>query len=166
MFLDIKGKPKKVIIQKCTRAGKWVDEGAYRDLDGLTFEKCVALLRMKNSESFGEYRLIIRGMKSGREVQVLSWKTLDFRYTIKQLQSCKGMHLMADGMKMFASNENPYTLPVDKLIDWIRQSGGLKKTKIRRPSKEDGRLCTFDVTFGDDSKHTFSVFYSNPIAEV
>lgn len=166
MFLDIKGKPKKVIIQKCTRAGKWVDEGAYRDLDGLSFEKCVALLRMKYNESPGDYRLIIRGMKSGREVQVLSWKTIHFRYTIKQLQSCKGMHLMADGMKMFSANENPYTLPVDKLIDWIRQSGGLKKTKIRRFSKEDGRLCTFDVIFGDDSRHTFSVFYSNPIAEV
>lgn len=165
MFLDIKGKPKKVIIQKCTRAGKWVDEGTYRDLDGLTFEKSYALLRMKYNQSPGDYRLIIRGMKSGCEVQVLSWKTIHFRYIIKQLQSCKGMHLMADGMKMFAANENPYTLTIDMLIDWIRQSGGLKKAKIRRSSKEDGYLRTFDVTFGDDSRHTFSIFYSNPIAE-
>ena len=112
------------------------------------------------------YRLIIRGMKSGREAQVLSRNTMDFRYTIKQLQSSKRMYLMVDGMKMFAANENPYTLSVDKLIDWIRQSGGLKKTKYRRTSKEDGRLRTFDVTFGDNSKHTFSVFYSTLIAEV
>ena len=166
MFLDIKGKPKKVIIQKRSRAGKWVDEGVYRDLNGLTYKKCVALLRMKSNEGAQDYRLIIRGVKSGREIQVLSLKTIHFRHTIKLLQDRKGMHLMADGLKMFAANENPHVLPVEKLIEWIRKSGGLKKVKYRHICKEDGELRTFDVTFGDDSKHTFSVFYSNLLSEV
>lgn len=160
MFLDISGKPKKVIIQKLTRAGKWVDEGVYRDLDGLTYKKCVALLRMKANEGADDYRLIIRGVKSGKEILILSLRTTHFRYIIDMMTKRKYMHMMADGLKMFSANENPYTLPVEKLIEWIRQSGGLKKVKYRHSCPEDGDLRTYDVTFGDGSKHTFSVFYS------
>ena len=160
MFLDIKGKPKKVIIQKRTHSGSWSDVATYRDLEGLNFKKCVSVLRMKESENPGDYRLIIRGKKSKRELQVLSSSTLPFRYLVELLTKNKSMHLMADGLKMFADNENPHVLPAANLIQWIRESGGLKKVKHRDTCKEDGELNTYDVTFGDGSKHTFSIFYS------
>lgn len=160
MFIEIKGKPKEVIIQKLTKKNNWVDVASYRDFDGIDYDKARDLLEFKQLTNNNHFRLILRGKKSKRELQVLSTRAFDFYDVLSDMRTDKGIHLMCDGLKMFANNENPHCIKIDKLADWVRKVGGIKKAYYRPQSPEDGDLATYDITFNDGTTATFSNFHS------
>ena len=160
MFIEIKGKPKEVIIQKLTKKNNWVDVASYRDFDGIDYDKARDLLEFKQLTNNNHFRLILRGKKSKRELQVLSTRAFDFYDVLSDMRTDKGIHLMCDGLKMFANNENPHCIKIDKLADWVRKVGGIKKAYYRPQSPEDGDLATYDITFNDGTTATFSHFHS------
>lgn len=77
MFIEVKGKPKTVIIQKLTKANKWVDVGSITLLKGIDFKTADKILSSCATLKT-PHRLIIRGKKSKREFQVLSSRSEDF----------------------------------------------------------------------------------------
>lgn len=162
MFIEVKGKPKEVIVQKWTKKNTWVDVSRYYNGDGIDYKKAYNLLLMHQDFSLNnnEYRLILRGKVSKREFQVLSTRAIGFYNFLVGMESNNTIHLMCDGLKMFANNENPHVLKLHVLRDMIQKYGGIKNAATRTICNEDGGLETWDVYFNNNEKHTFSVFYS------
>lgn len=162
MFIEVYGKPKEVIIQKWTKKNTWTDIGRYYDNEGFDFLKADNLLSMQQdfSLSNNEFRLILRGKVSKREFQVLSTRAIEFYRLLALMENDNTRHLMCDGLKMFANNENPCVLKLWRLREMIRSAGGIKKATVRPTSKDDGYLETWDVIFNNGEEHTFSKFSS------
>lgn len=164
MFIEVKGRPKEVVIQKLTKRNEWMDVGSYRDNGGLDYWKVRDLLEFKQGTSDVHYRLIIRGKKSKRELQVLSSRAFDFYDVLAQMARDKQIYLsyMSSTKRniMFANNENPHTLHAADLHNMILSGNGIEKSYFRPTSETDGYLDTYDVTFVDGTTGTFSVLHS------
>lgn len=159
MFIEVKGKPKTVIIQKLTKANKWVDIGSITILRGIDFKTANEILSSCATLKT-PHRLIIRGKKSKREFQVLSSRSEDFYNVISLMARDNRIHLMVDGSKMVANNLNPYCINLDGFIALIRSYGGIAKANLRPTCKDDGNLSTFDIKYVNGIESTVSVFYS------
>lgn len=160
MFIEVKGKPKTVIIQKRTKANKWIDIGTVTLIDGIDYNAARNILCSCSDTLKIDYRLILRGKKSGREYQVLSSRSEDFYDVLEQMENDKTIHLMIDGMKMVANNANPHCMHLDMFIKLVRTYGGIAKATLRTPCSDDGYLNTYDVKYVNGESHTISVFNS------
>lgn len=160
MFIEVKGKPKTVIIQKLTKANKWVDIGTLTLLDGIDYSQARNILSLYPDTSATHHRLILRGKKSQRECQVLSSRAFDFYDNIESMAHDKTLHFMLNGTRMVANNENPYTIKMGDFIQMIQESGGIAKATQRTTCPNDGGLLTIDIKCVDGKSHTISLFYS------
>lgn len=164
MFIEVKGRPKEVVIQKLTKRNEWIDIGSYRDNEGFDYYKARALLEFKQGISEVHYRLLIRGKKSKRELQVLSSRAFDFYDVLASMAHNKQIYLSymspTKGNIMFANNENPHALHASDLHNMIMAGNGIQKAYFRPPSEADGLLDTYDITFVDGTTGTFSVLHT------
>lgn len=160
MFIEVKGKPKTVIIQKRTKANKWIDIGTVTLIDGIDYNAARNILCACPNALKIDYRLILRSKKTGREYQVLSSRSEDFYDVLEQMENDKTIYLMVDGLKMVANNANPYCMHLDMFIDLVRTYGGIAKVTLRTACPEDGYLNTYDVKYVNGKSHTISVFNS------
>lgn len=160
MFIEVKGKPKTVIIQKQTKTNKWIDVGTVTLIDGIDYNAARNILCSCPDILKIDYRLILRGKKSGREYQVLSSRSEDFYDILEQMENDNTIHLMIDGLKMVANNANPHCMYIDKFIDMVRSYGGIAKANMRSQCADDGYLKTYDITYVNGNKSTISVFNS------
>lgn len=160
MFIEVKGKPKTVIIQKRTKANKWVDIGSVTLIDGIDYNTARNILYSCSNLEAVDYRLILRGKKSGREYQVLFSRSEDFYDVLEQMKSDKSIYLLIDGLTLVANNSNPRCMGIDKFIDMVRFFGGIAKANMRTRCIDDGYLTTYDITYVNGNKSTISVFNS------
>lgn len=160
MFIEVKGKPKSVIIQKRTKANKWVDVGSVILIEGIDYTTARNILHSCHDISNVDYRLILRGKKSQREYQVLSSRSEDFYDILELMENYKTIHFMIDGLKMVSNNSNPCCMHIDKFIDMVRSYGGIAKANMRPRCIDDGYLKTYDITYVNGNKSTISIFNS------
>lgn len=170
MFKTIKGNPRRVILQKCSRKNNWVDIGTYIDNEGITYTKAQNLIagafRLENTDIRFEtrlntkYRLIVRGKKSGRELLVMSSSNMNLFRSLYEKSKSSQYIILVDGKTLYSNSSNPYMLPIQKLMEWTWEHGGIFKGNFRTSCKEDGNLYTCDVEFMDGEKHTFSYLYT------
>lgn len=170
MFKTIKGNPRRVILQKCSRKNNWVDIGTYIDSEGITYTKALNLItgasRMENPDVRFEtrlntkYRLIVRGKKSDKELLVMSSLNSNLFRSLYERSTSSQYVILVDGKTLYSNSGNPYMTPIKKLMEWTWEHGGIYKGNIRTSCKEDGGLATWDVEFMDGEKHTFSYLYT------
>lgn len=170
MFKTIKGNPRRVVLQKCSRKNNWVDIGTYIDSEGITSTKAQHLItgasRLENSDIRFEtrlntkYRLIVRGKKSDRELLVMSSSNINLFRSLYDWSKSAQCVILVDGKTLYSNSANPYMTPIKKLMEWTWEHGGIYKGSTRTSCKEDGNLCTWDVEFMDGEKHTFSYLYT------
>lgn len=170
MFKTIKGNPRRVILQKCSRKNNWIDIGTYIDSEGITCKKAFGLISgaayLENSDIKFEtrlntkYRLIVRGKKSGREILVISSFNMNLLRSLYEKSKSPQSIILVDGKTLYSNSSNPYMLSLQQLMEWTWKHGGIFKGNVRTSCKEDGNLCTWDVKFMDGEKHTFSYLYT------
>lgn len=160
MFIEVKGKPKTVIIQKLTKANEWIDIGSVTLVDGVDYNTARNILCSCPNLWSVDYRLILRSKKSGREYQVLSSRSEDIYNVFEQMESNKSIYLIIDGLRMVANNANPHCMPMTDFINSVRRLGGIAKASLRTPSPEDGYLNTYDIRYVNGESHTISIFNS------
>lgn len=170
MFKTIKGNPRRVILQKCSRKNNWVDIGTYIDNEGITFKKAYTLIQgathLENSDiNFTtrlntKYRLIVRGKKSGRELLVMSSFNVNLFQSLCGISKSPSCIILVDGKTLYSASSNPYMKSLEELMKWTWEHGGIFKANTRTCCKEDGSLSTWDVEFMDGEKHTFSHLYT------
>lgn len=160
MFIEVKGKPKSVIIQKRTKANKWVDVGSVILIEGIDYTTARNILHSCHDISNVDYRLILRGKKSQREYQVLSSRSYDFYNILEQMEIDNSIYLLVDGLKMVSNNSNPRCMCINKFIDMVRSYGGIAKANMRPRCIDDGYLKTYDITYVNGNKSTISIFNS------
>ena len=170
MFKTIKGNPRRVVLQKCSRKNNWVDIGTYIDNEGITYMKAYNLIsramHLENSDiNFKtrlntKYRLIVRGKKSGRELLVMSSFNMNLFRPLYERSKFSRYIILVDGKTLYSNSSNPYMLPIQQLMEWTWEHGGILKGNVRTFCEEDGNLCTWDVEFIDGEKHTFSYLYT------
>lgn len=170
MFKTIKGNPRRVVLQKCSRKNNWVDIGTYIDNEGITHTKAHHLIsgasRLENSDIRFEtrlntkYRLIVRGKKSNRELPVMSSSNMNLFHSLYEVSNYPSHIILVDGKTLYSASSNPYMKSFEKLMEWTWEHGGISRASVRKPCKEDGNLCTWNVEFMDGEKHTFSYLYT------
>jgi len=170
MFKTIKGNPRRVVLQKCSRKNNWVDIGTYIDSEGITCKKAFGLIsgaiHLENSDIKFEtrlntkYRLIVRGKKSGREILVMSSFNMNLFRSLYERSKDSRYIILVDGKTLYSNSSNPYMTSIQKLMEWTWEHGGIFKGNGRTLCKEDGNLFTWDVEFMDGEKHTFSYLYT------
>lgn len=167
MFLEVKGRPKVLTVQKLTKANKWKDIAVINILAGVDFDTACNILESCPERWKNSYRLIIRSEKSGKELQVLSDLALNFYHRLKKVENNPGRYLMVRGLDSYfigasnlmlvANNGNPHCLGWnDYFVMFIRKNGGIAKATLRKQCKEDGFLNTWDIRFVNGNKITVS----------
>ena len=170
MFKSLKGNPRTVIVLKYSRKKKWVDLGTITDVEGINFLKASRILQMfqtneaerVNLDTFNDtkFRLIVRGKKSGREVLVLSTDNESFFLRLNNIRNNPHVIILVDGEELYSDSANPYFYSLNDLMLWTWKHNGILKAKGRTICPEDGNLSTYDITFVDGEKHTFSFLYT------
>lgn len=158
MFIEVNGRPNTVILQRWSQRNRWADVGSYTHNEGVDY--VVAHNLLSGTADFFNHRLIIRGKKSKREIQVLSGRALDFYRILQNVGNSSSRFIRRANGEMYNNFDNPTCLPMKKLKEFIKSHNGIKKAKLRAITATDGSLRTWDVTFNDEHKEAFSLFWS------
>ncbi len=170
MFIEIANRPKHVIIQKCTKANKWVDIAEISDRCGMDYDYLTNILRTYDLNQTGlDWRVIVRSKKNPAKYrQVLSLCGLDFYATLgtdmllSLILKKDAMGNVAEGSQpiLYSLATNPHFKSVNELRDYIFSHGGIAKVHRRAYSAEDSHLITFDITFNDGTEVTVSQYFT------
>lgn len=170
MFIEIANRPKHVIIQKCTKANKWVDIAEISDRCGMDYDYLTNILRTYGFSQTGlDWRVIVRSKKNPAKYrQVLSLCGLEFYDTLGN-DVLLSLILKKDAMGnatessqpiLYSLATNPYFKSVNELRDYIFSHGGIAKVHRRPCSVEDSYLVTFDITFNNGTEVTVSKYFT------
>lgn len=170
MFIEIANRPKHVIIQKCTKANKWVDIAEISDRCGMDYDYLTNILRTYGFSQTGlDWRVIVRSKKNPAKYrQVLSLCGLEFYDTLGNdvllslILKKDAMGNVAEGSQaiLYSLATNPYFKSVNELREYIFSHGGIAKVHRRPCSAEDSYLVTFDITFNDGTEVTVSKYFT------
>ena len=170
MFIEIANRPKHVIIQKCTKANKWVDIAEISDRCGMDYNYLTNILRTYDLSQTGlDWRVIVRSKKNPTKYrQVLSLCGLEFYDTLGNdvllslILKKDAMGNVADYSQpiLYSLANNPYFKSVNELRDYIFSHGGIAKVHRRPCSAEDSYLVTFDITFNNGTEVTVSKYFT------
>lgn len=170
MFIEIANRPKHVIIQKCTKANKWVDIAEISDRCGMDYDYLTNILRTYGFSQTGlDWRVIVRSKKNPAKYrQVLSLCGLDFYATLgtdmllSLILKKDATGNVAEGSQpiLYSLATNPHFKSVNELRDYIFSHGGIAKVHRRPYSAEDSHLITFDITFNDGTEVTVSQYFT------
>lgn len=170
MFIEIANRPKHVIIQKCTKANKWVDIAEISDRCGMDYDYLTNILRTYDLIDVGlDWRAIVRSKKNPEKYrQVLSLGGLQFYATLGN-DMLLSLILRKDAMGnvadysqpiLYSLANNPHFNPAKELKEFIFRRGGIAKVHRRPYSTEDSYLVTFDLTFNDGTEVTVSQYFT------
>lgn len=170
MFIEIANRPKHVIIQKCTKANKWVDIAEISDRCGMDYNYLTNILRTYGFSQTGlDWRVIVRSKKNPAKYrQVLSLCGLEFYDTLGNdvllslILKKDAMGNVTEGSQpiLYSLATNPYFKSVNELRDYIFSHGGIAKVHRRPCSTEDSYLVTFDITFNNGTEVTVSKYFT------
>lgn len=170
MFIEIANRPKHVIIQKCTKANKWVDIAEISDRCGMDYDYLTNILRTYGFSQTGlDWRVIVRSKKNPAKYrQVLSLCGLEFYDTLGNdvllslILKKDAMGNVTEGSQpiLYSLATNPYFKSVNELREYIFTHGGIAKVHRRPCSAEDSYLVTFDITFNDGTEVTVSKYFT------
>ena len=153
MFIEIANRPKHVIIQKCTKANKWVDIAEISDRCGMDYNYLINILRTYDLIDVGlDWRVIVRSKKNPAKYrQVLSLGGMQFYDTLGN-DVLLSLILKKDAMGNVADYSQP--------ILYSFSHGGIAKVHRRPCSVEDSYLVTFDITFNNGTEVTVSKYFT------
>ena len=170
MFIEIANRPKHVIIQKCTKANKWVDIAEISDRCGMDYDYLTNILRTYDLIDIGlDWRVIVRSKKNPAKYrQVLSLSGLQF-YTTLDNDMLLSLILKKDAIGnvanysqpiLYSLANNPHFNSVKEFKEFISRHCGIAKVHRRPYSTEDSYLVTFDLTFNDGTEVTVSQYFT------
>ena len=160
MFLEVKINPKKVVIQKKNRAGKWFNLATIQEARQMDYKHISSLLSAYHKESGweSEYRAVIIAKKTGRIIQVLSTSGVEFYNALKDHKNCYFSVIFKDisnNYPLFELYSNVKSSPfasMDKFQNLIEQSGGIKNAKYRKDDiNSDEYIKVWDLTFNNNT---------------
>lgn len=164
MFIEIKNNPKHVIIQKFSKASKWVDVAEVHDRNGMDHYYLADLLYTFNRlHGYPDVRAIVRSQKNPEKFrQVLSITGLTFYNYIKSSEKYYCPYIVSvcgddKTPKLYSLVENPHFLGKEDFANLLIDNKGINKANMRDIVKEDGCLNTYDITFNNGVKVTMSI---------
>lgn len=170
MFIEIANRPKHVIIQKCTKANKWVDIAEISDRCGMDYDYLSHILRTYDLIDIGlDWRVVVRSKKNPAKYrQVLSLSGLQFYATLRNdmlvslILKKDAVGNVADYSQpiLYSLANNPHFKSANELREYIFNHGGIAKVHRRPYSTEDSYLVTFDITFNNGTEVTVSQYFT------
>ena len=170
MFIEIAKNPKHVIIQKCTKANKWVDIAEIGDRCGMDYNYLSNILRAYYLiDNDLDWRVIVRSKKNPAKYhQVLSFAGLQFYAALNNnmllslifKKDEEGNVIDYSKGFLYSLANNPHFSSVKELQEFVFRHGGIAKVHRRPLSTEDGYLVTFDITFNDGTEVTVSQYFT------
>lgn len=164
MFIEIKNNPKHVIIQKLSKASKWVDVAEVHDRNGMDHDYLADLLYTFNRiHGYPDVRAIVRSQKNPEKFrQVLSITGLTFYNYIRGAHEDSYPYIISvcddeKNLKLYSLDENPHFLGRKDFTNLLIDNKGIDKVHMRDVVKEDGYLNTFDIIFNNGKKVSMSI---------